>query len=110
MKPHPLDVIGVALVWLAIVVVVAVTGCCPKRHTPCHVIHHPTGYVWQLEGPPVGHSQNPTIGLPGQWTPGYYHFGSRGSEQDREFGGVLKDPNAVSVPICESDVIFEAEP
>jgi len=79
---------------------------CPQRHDACVVVHHPTGATWHLEGPPVGHRQNPTIGIPGQWVAGYYHFASTGSAQDDQFDDVMRCPGVVSVPKHESHVEF----
>jgi hypothetical protein len=82
-------------------------ACCPQRHTACTVTHQPSGAVWYLNGPPIGHPQNPTIGIPGQWAGGYYHFRSAGTAQDRRFEGVMKSPGIVSVPKHESIIAFE---
>lgn len=97
-----------AVVILVATVVVAMVGCGgPLQDTACTVTHNPSGTVWQLEGPPVGHPQNPTIGLPDQWTSGYYHFASSGSTKDAEFENIMKSPGIVSVPIHQSTVVFE---
>ena len=89
---------------------IGVGGCgvwrCPQRNTPCVVTHLPTGCIWYLGAPPVGHRQNPTIGFPDQWASGYYHFASAGTAQDRKFGDVMRSPGFVSVPIHEASVVF----
>lgn len=47
------------------------------------VIDKATGRVIILEGPPRGHPDHSNIGLPGQWTEGYYYWKHKGEVVQR---------------------------
>ena len=62
------------IVSVVLVMLVLVAGCSKAQQGTYTVTHKPSGKTYYIDGPPINHKDNATIGLPGQWKKCCYHF------------------------------------